>query len=51
MPDQRVPNQPPPLAGWNLFESDLALQQAMAREGAGWARERAASLGAWLGTA
>jgi putative acyl-CoA dehydrogenase len=51
MPEHPVPNQPPPLAGWNLFESDLALQEAMAREGAGWARERAASLGAYLGTA
>src|SRR4051812_46819552 len=50
MPEHRVPNQPPPLAGWNLFESDLALQEAMVREGAGWARERAASLGAYLGT-
>ena len=51
MPDPAVPNQPPPLAGWNLFESDLPLQEAMAREGAGWARERAASLGTYLGTA
>ena len=51
MADQRAPNQPPPLAGWNLFESDLALQEAMSREGAGWARESAASLGTYLGTA
>src|SRR5437764_783573 len=43
--------QAAPLAGWNLFESDLPLQEAMAREGAGWARERAASLGTYLGTA
>ncbi|MFL5395867.1 MAG: isovaleryl-CoA dehydrogenase [Myxococcales bacterium] len=51
MPAHEVANQPPPLAGWNPFQSDLALQEAMEREGAGWARERAISLGAWLGTA
>jgi putative acyl-CoA dehydrogenase len=51
MPDSRASNQPPPLAGWNLFESDLALQEAMGREGAAWARDRAVALGAYVGTA
>ena len=50
MPGDQVANQPPPLAGWNLFESDLALQEALAREGAAWARDRCSSLGAYLGT-
>jgi putative acyl-CoA dehydrogenase len=51
MREHKAANQPPPLVGWNLFESDLALEEAMAREGAAWARERAVSLGAWQGTA
>ena len=36
-----VVNQPPPLAGWNLYESDAPLREAVAREGAG---DRAAEL-------
>jgi len=32
-----VANQPPPLAGRNLFADDAPLQDAIAREGAGWA--------------
>ena len=36
-----VANQVPPLAGRNLFEDNLPLVEALEREGAGWARERA----------
>ena len=38
-------NQPPPLAGYNVFESDNCLADAVARGGAGWARERLLALG------
>ena len=40
-----VLNQPPPLEGYNLFEQDRALVEALEREGAGWARERVSELG------
>ena len=35
--NHQVFNQPPPLAGYNLFATDRALREAVAREGAGWA--------------
>jgi putative acyl-CoA dehydrogenase len=35
-----VLNQPPPLDDWNPFLTDVALQQALDREGAGWARDQ-----------
>ena len=35
--NHEVLNQPPPLAGYNLFSTDRALRDAVAREGAGWA--------------
>ena len=31
-----VVNQVPPLEDWNPFLTDVALQQALEREGAGW---------------
>ncbi len=34
-----VINQPPPLAGHNLYDSDAALREAVVREGAGWAED------------
>ena len=34
-------NQPPPLAGYNLFAQNRPLVEALEREGAGWAVERA----------
>jgi putative acyl-CoA dehydrogenase len=37
-------NQPPPFEGRNLYRTDRLLQDAVTREGAGWAQER---LGAW----
>ena len=46
-----VTNQPPPLEDYNAFDLDRALAEAMRREGAGWAVERARSLGAAVGSA
>lgn len=42
-------NQPPPLEEVNLFALNVPLQEAIAREGAGWAREWLAARGAELG--
>jgi putative acyl-CoA dehydrogenase len=42
-------NQPPPFEGRNLFAADAALQDAVAREGALWARERLLAWGEQLG--
>jgi putative acyl-CoA dehydrogenase len=44
-------NQAPPFADINLFACDPALQEALAREGGGWAAQDLAALGARLGTA
>jgi putative acyl-CoA dehydrogenase len=44
-----VLNQPPPLAGYDLYATDRALAEAMEREHAGWAVERVRRLGALLG--
>jgi putative acyl-CoA dehydrogenase len=46
-----VLNQPPPLENVNLFEQDVALREAVAREGGGWGEARLARFGAWLGQA
>ncbi len=40
-----VLNQPPPLADYNVFETDKCLVEALEREGAGWARDRLSALG------
>jgi putative acyl-CoA dehydrogenase len=42
-------NQPPPLEGYNLFERDAALVEALRREGADWAEDEARELGALCG--
>jgi putative acyl-CoA dehydrogenase len=42
-------NQPPPYEGRNLFLTDASLQDAVAREGAGWAHERLCAWGEMLG--
>jgi putative acyl-CoA dehydrogenase len=42
-------NQPPPLEGYNVFEADRVLGEAVQREGAGWAGERLSELGAVCG--
>ena len=51
MATHEVLNQPPPLRDFNLFESDRALGEALVREGAGWALQRARDLGARCGSA
>ncbi|HEY0800499.1 MAG TPA: isovaleryl-CoA dehydrogenase [Steroidobacteraceae bacterium] len=46
----RVFNQTPPLEDYNLFASDMALREAVQREGAGWASSELTLAGAELGT-
>ena len=41
-----VLNQPPPLEDYNAFEADLALQEALVREGGEWGVDRARDFGA-----
>jgi len=43
-------NQTPPLMEYNLFSSDAALQEAVQREGAGWALPELTHAGEELGT-
>jgi putative acyl-CoA dehydrogenase len=49
-PAREVLNQPPPLEPLNLFESDLALQEALEREGGGWGLDRAREAGEVAGS-
>jgi len=51
MTETPFPNQPPPYEGRNLYLADTALQEAVAREGAGWAQDALAAWGATLGSA
>jgi len=44
-------NQPPPFENVNLFTSDVALQEAVTRSGAGEHRDRLAGFGARCGSA
>jgi len=44
-----VLNQPPPLEGYNLFDHDRVLVEALGREGGGWAQERVRSFGECVG--
>jgi len=46
-----VLNQPPPLAGYDVYRSDRALVEAVHREGAGWADAEIAALGTLAGKA
>jgi putative acyl-CoA dehydrogenase len=46
-----VANQPPPLADYNVFETDRVLVEAVNREGADWAAERIAAVGEFAGSA
>jgi putative acyl-CoA dehydrogenase len=48
--NHEVVNQPPPLVDYNLFESDKPLVEAVAREGAEWARERITAVGEYAGS-
>ena len=50
-PTHTVSNQTPPLTDYNLFAADLALREAVQREGAGTAGAELAAAGAALGTA
>src|SRR6267378_1571351 len=43
-------NQPPPLVDYNLFEADLALREALEREGGSWAQDMVSELGSLAGT-
>ena len=45
-----VTNQPPPLAGYDLFRQDAALVEAVHREGAGRADDRLSDLGTLAGS-
>jgi putative acyl-CoA dehydrogenase len=49
-PARQVLNQPPPLQPLNLFEVDLPLREALAREGGGWGIERAREAGEVAGS-
>ena len=39
-PTHEVTNQPPPLEGYNVFEQDRSLVEALRREGGDWADDR-----------
>lgn len=45
-----VENQPPPLQDYNLYLQDVALQEAVLREGAAWAESGIQALGALAGS-
>ena len=47
--NHEVANQPPPLDDYNVFEADRPLVEAVRREGAEWAEERIAAVGAFAG--
>jgi putative acyl-CoA dehydrogenase len=44
-PTHDVKNQVPPLEGYDVFSADVALGEALRREGGGWAEEQARRLG------
>ena len=44
-----VTNQPPPLEGYNLFDQDVVLGEAVEREGGGWGTERLSEFGRVVG--
>ena len=46
-----VENQPPPLADYNVFQSDSCLAEAVEREGAAWAKPRLSEFGSLVGSA
>ena len=47
--DTPFPNQPPPYEGCNLYLTDVALADAVAREGGAWAHSALTQWGATLG--
>lgn len=50
MATHEVENQAPPLAGYNVFEIDAPLREAVEREGAGWAFPLLSGFGARCGS-
>ncbi len=44
-----VTNQPPPLIGYNVFEKDRVMVEALERENAGWAADRVKAIGELAG--
>jgi putative acyl-CoA dehydrogenase len=46
-----VTNQVPPLEDYNLYDQDIALREAVKREGGGWAEAHLSSFGARMGSA
>ncbi|HYN35937.1 MAG TPA: acyl-CoA dehydrogenase family protein [Actinomycetota bacterium] len=46
---QPAPNQPPPLEGYNIYEANRPLVEAVAREGASWHEEQLRELGVIAG--
>ena len=48
-PTHTVSNQPPPLAGYNAFDSDTALIEALEHNGGRWGAERCREFGAYAG--
>src|SRR3954468_10758826 len=50
-PTHEVFNQPPVLEDYNLYAANLALQEAVEREGAGWAQAELDTRGTELGSA
>jgi putative acyl-CoA dehydrogenase len=46
----RVENQPPPLAPYDAYATDLPLREALVREGGGWAEDQVAAYGAIAGS-
>jgi len=45
-----VTNQPPPLEPYNLYDNDLALREALVREGGKWAEKQVRAFGERLGS-
>lgn len=45
----QVTNQPEPLENYNLYHADRALQEAVVRGGAGWAKAEISGHGEWAG--
>jgi putative acyl-CoA dehydrogenase len=50
LPTHEVLNQPPPLYGYNAFDADPALREALEREGGGWGVDRCRDMGAVVGS-
>jgi putative acyl-CoA dehydrogenase len=49
-PTHEVLNQPPPLAGYDLYDADPVLGHALAREGSAWAEDGLRALGTLAGS-